>query len=133
MPATVNRDLEKFLTVDLYARLRQAGEAGAEILRRNLSAGPRGGVHYPGMPRRSSAPNEFPQEQFGNLRGAVNWAATADPLTIVVGVINHPKMADNALAALEYGNSRGNLQGRNYMSQTFEAPETMRAMLEALQ
>lgn len=46
-------------------------EAFAEQLRDNLSAGPRSGVQYADLPRRSSAVNEYSQEQHGTLKGMV--------------------------------------------------------------
>lgn len=62
------------LETTLEAALAAAAEAGAKALDGNLAAGARSGVHYPGMPRRSSARGEYSQEQTGNLRSMVGTA-----------------------------------------------------------
>ncbi len=43
----------------------------AEAVRDNISAGPRSGIHHPGLPRISSAPDEYSQEQSGGMRSRV--------------------------------------------------------------
>lgn len=59
----------------LQAQLKQVKAVTAEVyadqLRDNLSAGPRAGIKYPDLPRRSSAPGQFSQEQSGNLKSMV--------------------------------------------------------------
>jgi hypothetical protein len=74
----------------LSGMLHKRLEAGALelgiVLEENLSAGSRSGTQYPSLPRRSSAPGEYPQEQTGQLISGVFVEPTADPLVFEVGI-----------------------------------------------
>lgn len=59
------------LTAQLKEVKAVTAEVYAEQLRDNLSAGPRSGRKYPDLPRQSSGPGEFSQEQSGNLKSMV--------------------------------------------------------------
>ena len=71
---TPNPDFTKQLAASVDSVVNRAAEASADQLRENVSAGARTGIHYPWMPRRSSAPGEFPQQQSGNLLESVGVA-----------------------------------------------------------
>lgn len=59
---------------ELQRRLQQravhAAHEAAEVLRAKLG-GEGSGVHYAGLPRRSSAPGEYPAKQTGELQASV--------------------------------------------------------------
>lgn len=57
----------------LTAALGRAADVSADILDENLSLHGVSGAQWKNLPRRSSAENEMPQEQFGNLRGAIKF------------------------------------------------------------
>lgn len=60
------------LEVDVGVGLGLAAKSAASALAERISAGGRSGRHYDKYPRRSSAPGEYPQEQFGDLRNSVD-------------------------------------------------------------
>jgi hypothetical protein len=126
-----NPNFEAEVIQRLARQLDRAGDAAAAVLRENVSAGARSGRKYPRLPRRSSAPDEFLQEQFGDLKGAVK-AQSQDELIRQVGIIDHPKLGDNALGALEFGNRAGTLAGRQSVTRTMEATTTHELMGAAI-
>lgn len=105
----------------LYAeadkKLAAMAEAGADALRENLSAGSRSGVQYPSLPRRSSAPGQYSQEQSGTLKGMVE-SGQSGPLKHWFGLV--PKgTAERAEAlAQEFGAPRNGLVGRANVRRT---------------
>jgi hypothetical protein len=108
----------------LVPKVQAGTEAYADALRDNVSAGPRSGVQYPGLPRQSSSATEFPQEQFGDLKASADSQPTNNPLIWRAGF-----MGDDIgkLRWLEYGS------GRAPLAHTADDPETRRRMLEAAQ
>jgi hypothetical protein len=58
-PRSVERHLSRMLGA--------AASAAVDALRTNITQGPRTGIHWSGYPRKSSAPGEYPQEQFSDL------------------------------------------------------------------
>lgn len=122
-----NPNLKAELIKDLSPRIQHAAEAGAAVLRENVSAGARSGVHYPNLPRRSSAAGEFPQEQEGDLRASVDANPTNNPLVWEVGFFGDDQ---GKLNNLEYAPpSRG---GRAPLARTMSNPETLKRMEDAL-
>jgi hypothetical protein len=108
----------------LEPKVQAGASAYADALRENVSAGPRSGVQYPGLPRQSSSATEFPQEQFGDLKASVDTQPTNDPLIWRAGFIGDDQ---GKLDWLEYGTGRAPLQ------RTADQPETRQAVLEAAQ
>jgi phage gpG-like protein len=45
-------------------------------------ARPKSGIHYPGLPRRSSRAGEFPANQFGPLRDSISSDVTSTSATV---------------------------------------------------
>lgn len=66
------------------ALLDAAAEEGANVLSENLKAGGRTGRKYPRLPRRSSAPGEYPQEQSGTLRRGVGSARDGSTAQVII-------------------------------------------------
>lgn len=60
------------LEVDVGISVGLAASSAVDSLADRISAGGRSGRHYDKYPRRSSAPGEYPQEQFGDLRSSVD-------------------------------------------------------------
>jgi len=111
--------------------MRAAAEAGAEQLRDNLSAGGRSGTQYPQLPRRSSAPGEFSQEQSGRLKDMVDHGQHA-PASAWFGLA--PRSADELGEAKgqEFGNPDGSLVGRANVRKTALDSRTHKRMNEAI-
>jgi hypothetical protein len=59
------------LTRHLDVLAQAAAREAADLLALKLIAGARSGIHHGKYPRRSSAPGEYPQQQFGGLRASV--------------------------------------------------------------
>lgn len=118
---------EAALIADLEPRLERAGDQFAGALDENLAAGERSGIHWSGMPRRSSAPYEYPQEQTGQLRSGVFNRTTDDKLVREVGIADEQKK----LNGLEFGHEPF-LQPRAPVARTLESEDTQRAALEAM-
>ncbi len=112
--------------------LLDMAEVGAEDLRGNLSAGPRSGIQYPSLPRRSSAPGEFSQEQTGGLRGMVG-SGMLEPGAAYFGL--EPETIADAEEALaqEVGAPRNNLVGRANVRRTALDSRTQSRMKAAAQ
>jgi hypothetical protein len=124
----INPNLLAGIEADLAPRIERAAEKGGELLRMNVSAGARSGRRYSQLSRQSSAPGEFYQEQSGEFRDAVAANPTNDSLTYEVGVfgldqgrLNHSEFAP------------GSAGGRQNLARTFEAPSTLREMLDAME
>ena len=111
--------------------IRQKVEAAAKTaedqLRQNLSAGSRSGRQYPNLPRRSSAPDEYPQEQFGDLKNKVGRQTSDDGLEQEVGVFDEDA---GKLFGLEFGDSQK--QGRAPITRTANSTELRDAIRRAL-
>jgi hypothetical protein len=96
-----------------------AVDAGADQLHENIAFGERSGEHWAGLPHQSSAPGEFPQEQFGDLRDSVkSWRLNA--LRFAMGFQNAPFYA----ADIEVS--------RAPLAHTFEDPLTHEVMMTAI-
>jgi hypothetical protein len=111
-------------------RIRQAIEeaslAAAEQLDENTSAGSRSGRQYPRLPRRSSAPGEYPQEQFGNLNDSIDVRDGEHDLQKRPGFYGENQ---GKLIGLEFKPaSKG---GRKPAMRTMESPETHQRMRDA--
>jgi hypothetical protein len=118
---TPNPDFAKQLAASVDAVASRAAEASADELRKNVSAGARTGIHYPWMPRRSSAPGEFPQEQSGSLLDSV-------------GVANprfHPGLQEFEYAVGFFGEDMEKLQQLEFTGPGRRAPLTMTVMSAA--
>jgi hypothetical protein len=119
------------LTAQLDEAMAAAAEAGAEQLRDNLSAGARSGVQYPQLPRRSSSPGEYSQEQSGQLKGMVDHGQHA-PASAWFGLA--PQNADELGEAKgqEFGNPENSLVGRANVRKTALDSRTHKRMNEAV-
>lgn len=123
-----NPRLAAELLADLTHKAEAAADAASDILWENVGAGPRSGEHYAGLPRPSSAANEFPQEQFGDLRRSVGTEKGTTPLVIRVGFFGDDMQK---LANLEFAPpSQG---GRKPLARTMSDSRTMREMAEAME
>lgn len=69
---------ENEFDLQLGVMLEAAADEGANVLDKHLKAGARSGVKYRRLPRRSSAPGQYPQEQSGELRRGVGSIVTDD-------------------------------------------------------
>jgi hypothetical protein len=58
-----------------------AAHESEDALRKGL-ASPKSGIHHPGLPRRSSAPGEYPANQSGKLRGSIRTSSSATRMDI---------------------------------------------------
>lgn len=116
----------------LYAEaervLAAMAEAGAKRLDANLAAGPRSGVHYRHLPRRSSAPGEYSQEQSGRLRGMVRHGKLGF-LRYYYGLV--PRGRAEALQALAQEFGRPGMVGRANVTRTALDARTRTEMVEA--
>ena len=101
-------------------------DIGADELRTNLSAGPRSGRQYPNLPRRSSAPGQYSQEQSGRLKGMVQSGKTDNGAYF--GLV--PKNAAEREEALdqEFGNPKNNLVGRANVRRSAMSAKTLSRM-----
>ncbi len=104
------------LEAEAQKYLVKVADVGADVLRENLSAGSRSGVHYPTLPRRSSAPGEYSQLQSGRLQGMVESGPNATGAYFGLA----PNGADETEQALgqEFGAPRDNLIGRANVRRT---------------
>lgn len=101
---------------------------GADALSRNLAAGQRSGVHYPGQPRQSSSPGEFSQEQTGGLRRMVAHGQSA-PLEHWFGLDPQGREETEQATAQELGAPRGNLAARGNVRRTGNDPRVHADMI----
>lgn len=108
----------------LTGPVERAAKAYADQLSDNLAAGSRSGVQYPSLPRQSSAPGEFQQEQSGSLRDAVGVRDTPDPLRKQAGFFGLPQ---DRLNNAEYGR----VGGRAPLARTAADNKTRTDMLTA--
>src|SRR5690348_2327837 len=114
-----------YLRADVTQRIGQGAAVAAAIVSDHLAAGPRSGVHWPELPRRSSAPGEYPQEQFGPLRASIGHDHVGGTTWEAGAIHNPPEEA----AKLEFSPvSEG---GRPWLSRAMEDPETHEVMLRA--
>lgn len=114
-----------FITADLDQRIGTGAAVAAEVIREHIQAGPRSGVHWPDMPRRSSAPGEYPQEQTGDLLRSVG-VEHERPTEYVVGSVDNPppEAAKLEFTPVFYG-------GRHWLSKAMEDVQTHALMLAA--
>ena len=127
MAFEMDADFGKTLESDLEPRLERAALEMAAALDENVKAGTRSGRKYPRLPRRSSAPKEFPQEQEGDLRASVDVEGAG--LALRVGFFGDTQ---KKLNALEFGYPEGNLEARKPLARTMEARDVLEAALEAM-
>lgn len=115
------------LTRALNLLLRDAALAGADVLRDNISGHDRTGVNYAHLPYRSSAPDEYPTEQFGDLVRATTFLPTDDPLVWRVGFFGPDQEKYENLEFLPPA-----LGGRQPIARTAEDPATHEAMRDGM-
>lgn len=115
------------LTRDVARRIEAGVAEGARITKKNLDQ-PGSGVHYPWLPNRSSAPDEFPARQFDDLYNSIGYEQTGTT-TFEVGSIHDPPEHAHIL---EYNPATKKGGGvRPWLSRTFEDRETRDKMLRA--
>lgn len=124
MPGKLYPNAAAIIAKQLERPVESAAAAYADKLSDNLAAGSRSGVQYPGLPRVSSAPGEYQQEQSGSLRDAVGVRDTPDPLRKQAGFFGLPQ---DRLDHAEYGR----VGGRAPLTRTAQDNETREAMLKA--
>jgi hypothetical protein len=110
------------LEAHLGETLAAAASAAYSVLDANIARGERSGIQHPELPYRSSAPGEFPQEQFSALRNSLG-IEPAGPLAIEVGSVNNPPPE---AFDLEFRDERRG--GRPWLSRTMEDPATWEEM-----
>lgn len=110
------------LEAHLQGIVEAAAEASANFLRDRL-AGPGTGVQHPGLPNRSSTPDEYPAEQSGDLLESID-ARPAGRLTEAVGAFDAPMHAFK----LEFMDD-----GRPWASKAVHDPENHDAMNAAVE
>ena len=114
------------LEAELLARLQPVGDAVADELAQsvkdNVSAGSRSGRQYRSSPRRSSAPNEYPQEQTGDFKDSIRWRQVS-PTRWEVFSDDDPRK----VIALELGTA--NMEERAPFRKTLYAEETARRLV----
>ncbi len=116
------------ITALLAKPVAAGAEAYAERLRDNISAGNRSGVKYKALPRQSSSPSEYPQEQSGQLKDSVDARPTSNPLVAQAGFFGGNQ---EQAKALEFGSV--NMAERAPLQRSADQPETRQAMLTAAQ
>lgn len=121
-----NRALGAALKAHARRVLVAGADAAAETLRENLSEGTRTGRRYSGLPNRSSAASEYPQEQFGDLRAGVFSQPAGDGAE--VGIANN---AQSKLNRLEFAPPSGG--GRAPIARTMQDARTRQAMKRAME
>lgn len=113
---------------EMQDRIRRAIEeaslAAGEQLEENVSEGPRSGRKYPGLPRTSSAPTEFPQEQYGDLKDSVGVEGEGLRLQVGFHGENQGKLFGLEFKPLAKG-------GRKPAARTMESPTTHQRMRDA--
>ena len=133
MSFKLNPNLHAELTRNLTQHLDVAAKEAADTYAKNISRGPRSGIHHPNLPARSSAPDEFLQEQSGAHHDSVTARTTSNPLLKEFGAFNVPDTPDAALAALEFGSADGRIAGRFSLTRTAESAETHARMQAAIE
>ena len=119
--------------------LDKAASAGSAHLAENLSGTEGSGVHYPGLPNRSSAEGEYPVQQSGELHAGVDWQPTNDPMLKEVFIAGND---EGKLLGLEFsppsqnpnreGAPKRTSGGRAPMWRTFSDPQTHERMLQVM-
>lgn len=103
--------------------LEAAANEGAVVIQENLDQ-EGSGVHYAGLPRRSSAPGEYPAPQSRELQNSID-ARPFDAFRYGVGAYDAP---EHAIYLEFYPPAQG---GRVWLSRTMETPITHARMLAA--
>lgn len=114
-----------WLTQDVGQRIGQGAAVAADITREHVAVGERSGHRYDDLPRQSSAPGEYPQEQFGPLHASIGYEQTGETTFEVGSIYNPPPEA----ADLEFRPVADG--GRPWLSMAMEDPETHWAMQKA--
>lgn len=130
MKFTPDAEAEKKIRKQLEQAMKQAAEASAKLLGENLSAGTRSGRKYAKLPRRSSAPDEFIQEQFGDIKRGIGFVPAPQALGYSVGTDGREL---DILKDLEFGSADGRIKGRLSLTRTAESGENARVMGEAIE
>lgn len=114
------------LEAELSRLLGGAASVAYTVLDENIARGARSGKKHEELPYQSSAPGEFPQEQFSALRESLG-IAPVTPLEVEVGAVNNapPEAFD-----LEFRDE--NRDGRPWLSRTMENPETWAKMEQGI-
>ena len=106
-----------------------AADAAADVLRANINFGVRSGFQWTKLPHRSSAPDEFPQLQTGDLFNSVTslWQEpVGGNLASVVGFWGDP----DKIASIEFGDEHEG--GRAPLTRTMEDSKTHALMLATI-
>lgn len=129
--------LEGLMDARVLRLMGAAALEGAVILEANLGSTSGGGVQYPNLPNRSSAPGEFPTRQSGELQSGVT-AEQGAGLDARVVIHDDP----GKLLGLEFsppsknpnqpGTPKRHSGGRAPMWETLSKPATIRQMEGAM-
>lgn len=125
-------DFDYILREHLQKVLEPAVDMGVQVLRENISFGPRSGKRDPRSPNQASTPDEFPQYQTGTLFRSTGQVQVSD-LSFAMGFVFD--VPDYALD-LEFGETRNpdfpTRYARKPISRTFENNETHTRMDDAI-
>lgn len=128
-PNKLKAELERILAPKLALAAREAAAA----MREEISAGVRGGVHYPTQPRRSSAKGEPPQRQSGALVASVAHERVG-VLEYRFGYLNNPPPYAFWLEFRPSSNPKLPGNGlRPYIGQLINRPDFIARIQKALQ
>lgn len=126
--AVLHPDAEAKIAAAIDQALEAMALAGAEQLDINTSSTSGSGRKYPRLPHTSSAPHEYPVEQYGDLNDSIDVHKSPTPHYYVVGFFGEPM---GKLIGLEFKPlARG---GRKPIARTMSDPETHRAMKRAVE
>lgn len=107
-------DFDQVFERDAGRFVRDAAREGARLVKANLR-GARSGIKHPNLPSRSSAPDQYPAYQYGDLYDSIA-AIQIDALTWGVGSIYAPP---EAFKLELFATANG---GRRWLSRTMEDP-----------
>lgn len=127
---TFRRDPLALIQEALDKVVLASADKGGDALRRNISAGARSGVHYPSLPRRSSSPSEYSQEQSGRLVGMVESGSLGQGQAFF-GLVPRGRDEEEQALAQEFGAPKNNLAARANVRRTALDARTRAEMVEA--
>ena len=110
--------------------LQGAADEFAQALAENIGHSDGGlGVHYSGLPNRSSSPAQYPRRQSGEPEGSV-YTSKEDPLEYMVGLeAEHGFYLEGINTS---GNPKAKDSGNRYpITRTAQDPRTQQRMLNA--
>lgn len=119
-----SKTLHSELSDDLSDLIESAAFGAALQLDENISAGKRTGKKYSKYPRVSSAEGEYPQEQFGKLRGMIQHEKSEE-ISSIVGFFPKNNTERSQLHYLEKtgDENRGGKGIRKPLYMSFEGPD----------